>query len=296
MKTRITILFLCISYCTNAQLANSGFDSEEFQNFMNSTTKIVLTGDQEIDEQIMASVNKYWNFTPFEEIGPDAYKEEVESSDDSYLLPLLVIQQTEHAQFAWFGYGIVMGGKKSKNYSRNDLLIYVPLNRYYTEEKFDQAIYRIDFMVSTLNETAKWIRDEKINEKGKKLDELCLAHVNSNANKIATKTMLVPKEVYDYDPQLTKKYYFDHIAIKKYTFKYKILPIAEIQALAESAEADQYCLLVPAKYIDFHLTVFDLATHQPLAMTDIAKTISVFDQGGVDSEDIYELLTLIKKK
>ena len=296
MKTHITLLFLCISFCTNAQLANSGFDSEEFQKFMNSTTKIVLTGEPEIDEQIMASVNKYWNFTPFEEIGPDAYNEEVESGEYSYLLPLLQIQQTEYGQHSWFAYGIVMGGKKSKNYWRNDLLIYVPLNRYYTEREFKQAIYRIDFMVSTLNETAKWIRDEKINEKGKKLDELCLAHVNENANKIANKTMLVPKEVYDFDPVLTKKYYFDQIAIKKYTFKYKILPIAEIQALAESAEADQYCLLVPAKYIDFHLTVFDLATHKPLAMTDILKAITAFDHGGVDSEDIYELLTLIKKK
>lgn len=296
MKTHITLLFLCISFCTNAQLANSGFDSEEFQKFMNSTTKIVLTGEPEIDEQIMASVNKYWDFTPFEEIGPEAYNEEVESGEYSYLLPLLEIKQTDLGQYAWYAYGIVMGGKKSKNYWRNDLLIYVPLNRYYTEREFNQAIYRIDFMVSTLNETAKWIRDKKIIGKGKKLDEICFAHVNENANKITGKTLLVPKEVYEYDKALTKKYYFDPVAIKKYPYKYQILPIAEIQTIAASAEADKYCLLVPAKYIDFHLTVFDLATHQPLAMTDVSKAVTAFDPGDVDNEDFTELLLLIKKK
>jgi hypothetical protein len=157
-----------------------------------------------------------------------------------------------------------------------------PINGFHYEfnvvsdSMYNRSLLRIPYMVHTLNDMLTHLKangSENDYYKG----------IEAKSTRIASKTLLIPAELtteWDVNPNTTALMKANLQAGKKsmkpimaaildagsisYKGKYKIMPTAEILALEQSAEADQYSLFLPAINNKKYLMVFDLKTKELL--------------------------------
>ena len=273
MKNFFTFI-LAVSFSVSAlhaQLLTTGIGSPYFEQMVKSKLMVVLTGQQEFDENITKAVQAYWKVTPYEFIELKNIDNHIQDKSLSFLVPLKTIvtfssysssspsspKNSYSKTKSWFV--IVNGGKKSfKKYIENDAIAFSPFNLYGDEENYEKSAYRADYMVKGMNDGIEITKNKKISGGPASMPFKMIAIINERSKVLTKKTLVINKDIMNY---YGKAVYEEDDFKKNYPYKYKFVPLQEFREIV-AGKSDEYLCLLPAFEVNKHVLIYDTSTRE----------------------------------
>jgi hypothetical protein len=277
IKRRIPFLIIClvaynISFSQIVELAKDKY----YDGTLNSTVLVVLKYSDSLNKKIKSSFEKYWTVTPYKFVNSN-YKDTLKTGAkiiysvfDGNVVRVVQVNMERPGDLArgtpdsWPGYYLVPLDQQKKE--QVDLIaVRGPVNSFYfewtPESGFENTYYRVDYIVKSMNDGLQFLKFS-----GKKSMNDYEKQVNRKTATLKDRTLLIPAElIKEYDinrailAQMSGGFGGKVIASKKpvmqsiitekvlseYKGKYKILPFAEIEKIAETDKAPEYALFTP---------------------------------------------------
>ncbi len=271
----ISVLLLLLSGMNvQSQVVNKDFESKDFQTLMNSEIQVVLTGDEEYDENIKKAMEAYWDFSEYNFITKKEALYDIKDDTKSFLIPMKVrmykettrngVKMTESTDMYKYWISIVIGGKKRLSaYNDNDVIALSPLNMWCGEKKPRDAGFRLDYIIKGLNEAVSLVRDNKMEGGYIKMVESSIAEINKSSSVIKDKTLIVNKDamfVYKNQIKTTRdEVYNKKIFEKNYPYKYDFVDESEYLEIL-NGDSDEYLCLITIVEVNKHIHIYDPST------------------------------------
>lgn len=251
MKTKLFIYLIFLFGITDGQNIRYAYDSKEMKSFLAGTLYVIPTGDKNFDDSLISSIKRYWKITPYQVITG----QEVESfiKDDSKWFIAPVNSLDKFSEYRAIGSPVTTkiheGGKD--RYIVASLYIFHGSKRN-QPRKMDFAIDMascplpfgsgeygttgLDYTVKTLNDIINVVNNNKLDpikhaagiDNPEVAEDMC-----SNPQILKDRTLLIPEDLTNYI--LPEK------VLKKYKYKYKVVSLADMLSLLNSADAKDYC-------------------------------------------------------
>jgi hypothetical protein len=295
-KLILTLLSFCLVLMAQAQLRELA-KQKSYDETLNSTVLVVLKYSDSLNNRIKAAFQKYWTATPYtfvsknykDTLKPVRGQRQYSVFEGNVIRVVEVNMQTQVEKGtpdAWPGFYLAPLDQKKEPVVEN-IFVRSAVNSFYyewsKEKEFENCFYRMDFIVKQANDIVKLIKTDKGSDYSDYKKQ-----VNARASTLSTKTLLIPEELtkeYDINkailnlfelglggkPIASKKPIWETMIkandISTYKGKAKVLPVSEIEKLANSPEAGEYALFSPVINDMKIVFVYDLATKE-LIYTD----------------------------
>ena len=306
--TLIITIFCCFSFTSFAQIFMK--EGEKNLKKMLSRTVLVVNGlTEDYDRRMSKAFKDYWTVTPFisayesDSAGKKVAKSAINKDEDlfknfSYFKPMVMGDVYKNNFVS--GYtnpGIyrpyfIFGIEESYSETTGEYMgVKFPIDAFYFEfdvtdtlNKFKRCLLRLPYMVYNLNDMLAFYKKNN-SIKGYE------SYVDEKAKRIATKTLLIPKNLiteYDVIPNTNalntinqkKSYYASILDIDKIGFegKYLIKTADEIMKLEQRPEAGNYALFLPALDDKKYMMVYDLKTKELLYFESVNMSLKIKDK------------------
>lgn len=264
MKKLFIVIMSLLSFSAMTQIVTRSYDSDEFKQLLNSRTQIVLTGKTEYDNALKEAVNKYWKITPFDYIKIEDIEKSIQDKSKSFLIPLIVtvtfkntdIRKSDYSKLkSWLS--VVNGGKKSfEKYTDNDAICISGFNYYGDEPNYENASYRLDYMVKGINDGIKMTKEKKFEGNAKSMIFTVIKEINKNVITALKEKILVINK--DMTSRATKKAIIgsDLFDDAKYPYKFKYVGDSEFKNIL-NGNSSEYLCLIPAIEVNKHIMIYD---------------------------------------
>jgi hypothetical protein len=244
MKTLFTCLVLLV---TSTSLLGQyvGDGVKKVERFLDSKTKVILSGDEKFDAQLKKGFEEWWTITEFEYIES---REDIDLTDESisyinfYNVNMLI--GTTSLDFP--RYGIILGGKGSME---SQQLAFCLMDRYGREVNSSDITYRIFGMIKMLHDIVLEIKTgSKRVFGGASIGKKTLFNIyNKKNNKIAAKTVLIQKDQLEtgpYCPEKASNSMTKDQFLKSYPGKIEFVTKEFIETAILEKNSD-YCYILP---------------------------------------------------
>ncbi len=282
MKFKILLIVILFTFFTQHSFAQA-VTRMTYDNIIKlNILYVLLTGNEKEDKAINFALNNYWTVTPYKFIKADdklikdqmdflhidMYKGQIVIEKD---IRVITIDNTDEVQ---------------RLNSGTCFSFYMP-----NDTGYEQALFLISKSIRFFNDNIAYYKKTKKIRTGEDL--------NSKSSIIKDKILLIPKEITEkrrWGRGLASYCTLDEDGLSGYRYKYKIVPLAKIDALlANSSNASDYCYLY--YYIgNTPLYIFDCATDECLLEYDDWGGMSGLHIKKDNMSHISDIIDGVKKK
>ena len=259
----LLVIFLFAILPLHSQVVTRGSNKSEFITISTSPLIVVLTGEADFDSSFVSAVKKGWTLTPYEFMGSKEANKIVRDETKSFLLPMSVVVRfgsgtdpfAYSASKMWLI--LVKGGKKSLDkYIDNDAIVYSPFSQFGDESEYEDATYRLEYMVAGINDAIAITKKEEING-GMTLPITVMDAINkAKSSVIKTKTLVMNRDL----KNLHEQYVFDDKLFEdNYDYKYEFVSDAEFREIMLGT-SDEYLCLFPAIDANKYVFIYEPST------------------------------------
>jgi hypothetical protein len=260
---KISLLFYLITFVSlslNAQFGG-GCSNKLVKNvFAKSKTFVLLTGDEQFDNNLKSGFEKYWKTTKYE------FVEDMESisetdEDISYVMPYTVKISDGYSTQEYTELGVFIGGKGDL-YER--LVANIILDGFGREDKLIEAAYRAEGMVKLMQDFIDLkLSDASISTTSITRVRYTAGEIYNKKSKLVGKKTLLVDEAQltqgEYAPTKNKEKIDKAFFSKYYKGKVKFVSKSELEEAINSNNKD-YCYLIPVYSRKKYFFVIDCQT------------------------------------
>ncbi len=267
----LVILFLLflLTINLNAQIVNCGYNSNDFEQMMESTMMMVLTGKTEYDQKLLEAASNYWTVTPFDTISVGNLNSVIHDESRSFLLPILFSVTfdfdiskagNEYTKLkSWIS--IINGGKKEiEKYSDNDAVAIAPISLYSDEAEFEHCAYRLEYVIKGLNDIIEIVKQKKLTGGPLKMPFKVMTQINKNKRAIRKKTLVINGDLKNV---WGKEIISNDVFKKFYKYKYKIVSESEFSEILNS-DSEEYLCLMPIFEVNKHTLIYETSSKKTI--------------------------------
>ncbi|MBD79008.1 MAG: hypothetical protein CL840_08825 [Crocinitomicaceae bacterium] len=251
----ISTLFILILQTSIAQIGGKGVNTDEFKNFLKTTTTVVLTGNEEFDNALKAALSENWTITPIEYSSYSDFEESkmIQDGSKSFMSFVNLLNTTHYntitTEHRYIFIGVYMGGKESiKEYKFADCITQYLLDHWGNEKNFEDITYKLPTVIKMMEKTVLDVK--KYNIEGGNTRAIMGGlgpKFNGKKSIVREKTLLIPrsyvltddfkKPTYrSVEDNMRFKAAYEKDIIKNYPYKYEICDQERIKTALGSNE------------------------------------------------------------
>jgi hypothetical protein len=252
MTGKFFFVVLSILFCNflNAQLSAVGYKSEAYEQFEESTTYVLITGEPIYDAN-MKEAMKEWKITPVGYVTEDEFGTKISDKGASFILPITIITGTSGQQYNFIA--LLNGGKKKLiKYDYTDMLAYGVVNHFGNEKQNTDCAFRLSNIISSMIQSMELVKKNELRGYSKFMVDELMKYYRTQSYKIPKRTLLVNAEAIG--NKITEEEFG-----KIYPYKFEFCSQRKIAEVVKERNS-KYYYFQPAITLNKSMFVFDPAT------------------------------------
>lgn len=282
-------LFLFFFLLTNAQFVNVLNGKSSLHSFYSTTTCVVLTEDEEVNDALKKAFSDIWTITPVKFINQQEFAPYIGNTDLSFIHIKPYKVKGEKKEIG--AMALLKGGFNDTEFYLKSTLTFIAYDNWGVDKTMNHLAYKIPLMVGQLQYTIETVYHNDIRGKDflqvtNNVEDFC----NQNANSLVNKTLLIPAAY-----QMTKIIDIEYFKAA-YPYDIKLADNDFIQQAIENKQSN--CAVLQSSYnINKYNAIIDCDTYETLfcefEFYDPALQNSL---DKFDSDDLAAIIKASKKK